>query len=1177
MKNKTKILFTLIFILSISARLVAGDEKAAIKELVRLNDKVASAYNKGRYKAGAEWAEKAYEYAKNNFGAKHPDTLNILNNLGFLYSSQGRYNEAEPLYKKALRLHNEVLGAKHPDTLTSLNNLGGLYKSQGRYSEAEPLFKETLRLKKEILGAKHPSTLTSLNNLGVLYESQGRYNETEPLYKEALRLREELLGAKHPDTIGSLNNLGFLYSSQGRYNEAEPLYKKALQLHNEVLGAKHPSTLTSLDNLGGLYSSLGRYNESEQLYKKALQLKKEVLGAKHPATIISMNSLGGLYLSLGRYSEAEPLYKKALKLRKDVLGAKHPATMISMNSLGGLYSSQGRYSEAEPLNKEALRLCQEVLGVKHPSTLVSMNNLGGLYTSQGRYNEAEPLYKEALRLREEVLGMKHPSTLASMNNLGGLYSSLGRYSEAEPLYKRVLQVYQEALGAKHPDTLTSLNNLGLLYTLQERYSEAEPLYKEALRLSEEVLGTKHPSILTRMNNLGGLYESQARYNEAEPLYKRTLQVCQEVLGAKHPDTLTSLNNLGELYRSQGRYSEAVTLNKKTLRLREEVVGAKHPDTLTSMNNLGALYCAQGKHFEAELLFKEALPLLEEVLGASHPNTINVMQNYVVCLINQKKNKKSLQLLQKIEKRLFVRSGYQLYSIQKDRVKRKFLYSKSNFQNIVFSFAGLYKSRDLSRFTANVALRWKQIQKEEQAFIARLAQTSNDPQIKELITKISSLRSILPRSFQDKNSEGMRAPEKILEDLELAELELAGLSREYKENLEVYGADVNRVRAGLPTSGALIEFRIYYKADFKKGELGSLHVAASLILADNDEVYFEDLGTMDLLLKSFLAENQFKALYKFLMGRFDGKIKNIKTLYIAPDGVLNLEPFDRLITPDGRYLVERQEVRVVQTGRDILRPKQKSDSKKMIALGGVEYDKFSDKIGSKSQKVSKPESINNARLMEEMDDFEYLPASRYEMNKIVLYYKRSRKAPAEELLGFDASEAALKGLKTGPKILHLSTHGYYLKNNELEKERPMLLSGLALAGANQGRKGFTGPGGEDGILYAMEILGLNLKGTELVSLSACATGSGVLDYSEGVYGLVRAFRIAGVQSALMTLSPVGDKDARDFMVAFYKNWMEQKDGTHPATALRKTKLDFINHKEARYKNPGFWSPYVLVGR
>ena len=96
------------------------------------------------------------------------------------------------------------------------------------------------------------------------------------------------------------------------------------------------------------------------------------------------------------------------------------------------------------------------------------------------------------------------------------------------------------------------------------------------------------------------------------------------------------------------------------------------------------------------------------------------------------------------------------------------------------------------------------------------------------------------------------------------------------------------------------------------------------------------------------------------------------------------------------------------------------------------------------------------------------------------------------------------------------------------------------------------------------------------MSACDTGKGVIDYSEGVYGLVRAFRTAGARSVLMTLRPVGDHSARDFMEAFYERWLGSQNLIGPAEALHQTRLYFIKHPNEKYREPEIWSPFVLVG-
>ena len=182
-------------------------------------------------------------------------------------------------------------------------------------------------------------------------------------------------------------------------------------------------------------------------------------------------------------------------------------------------------------------------------------------------------------------------------------------------------------------------------------------------------------------------------------------------------------------------------------------------------------------------------------------------------------------------------------------------------------------------------------------------------------------------------------------------------------------------------------------------------------------------------------------------------------------------------------------------------------------------------------------------------------------------------------GKEATEGRLKNLDQPPRVLHLSTHGFYLENASLTdwaEEAPLLLSGLVLAGANWGLKGMVDEDVDDGLLYSLEVLGLNLQGTELVSLSACDTGKGVIDYSEGVYGLVRAFRTAGARNVLMTLRPVGDRSSRDFMEKFYEIWLGTEGTPTPSRALHLTRLYFINHEKKEYRAPDVWSSYVLVG-
>ena len=743
-----------------------------------------------------------------------------------------------------------------------------------------------------------------------------------------------------------------------------------------------------------------------------------------------------------------------------------------------------------------------------------MNNLAVLYQSQGRYAEAEPLYQQALQLSEKVLGKEHPDTIASVNNLAGLYQSQGRYAEAEPLYQQALQLYEKVLGKEHPDTITSVNNLAFLYKSQGRYAEAEPLYQQALQLREKVLGKEHPSTITSVNNLAGLYQSQGRYAEAEPLYQQALQLSEKVLGKEHPDTIASVNNLAGLYQSQGRYAEAEPLYQQALQLYEKVLGKEHPDTITSVNNLAFLYKSQGRYAEAEPLYQQALQLREKVLGKEHPDTIGTQLNLFGLMVNTQKIHTGIRLLKDVERRFLSRSFQELYGTSTEKMRRHFLKSISYFQDMVFSFASQFPKPEHARYAANVMLRWKGVYAEEDAFQHRILHISHDSELAEIKKYMEKLRSEL--SLRVYHTKEGRPISEIRNELNQAEAMLREKTRAFKPRLEVTGANLDGVMSHLPKGSVLVEFRRYDPVDFKTGKFGKSHWGACLILSDvyaEEQVLFEDLGEADELFEIIeKSTDRGKLLYQYLLGKFDPHIRNASSLYIAPDSYLNLLSFSSLILSDGRYLVQRNQIRRLNTGRDILTPSLQKPSNVLVAMGGVEYGGNASKIPIKAAHIVQKGQLNEKASIQ-LKDLNYLPHSRDEARKIAKSYEvNCKEGKAEVYLADKATESVLKQMKKAPRILHLSTHGFFLQkeasSSQLSENQPFVLSGLAMANANRGLRGWTDENGEDGLLYALEVLGLNLQGTELVSLSACNTGKGVVDYSEGVYGLVRAFRTAG---------------------------------------------------------------------
>nr|VFK78295.1 MAG: Tetratricopeptide repeat-containing protein [Candidatus Kentron sp. SD] len=1037
------------------------------------------------------------------------------------------------------------------------------------------------------------------------------------------------------EIAGVLNRTTVEYLDEGNYALAEPIARRALEFGEERLGAEHPDTLTSRNNLAMAYEAQGRYGEAEPLFRRALETRELVLGPEHPDTLASRNNLALLYQKQGRYGEAEPLYQEILAASKRALGGEHPQTLTTRNNLAALYRAQGRHREAEPIYQETLAARERVLGEDHPDTLMSRNNLAMLYETQGRYREAEPLYQKTLAASEHLLGKDHPSTLNTRNNLAALYEAQGRYGEAEPLLKETLATRERALGEEHPDTLGSLNNLAVLYQAQGRYGEAEPLLQRALETRERMLGPKHPNTLTSRNNLAMLYQTQGRYEKAESLLRRVLETCERKLGEEHPDTLISRNNLALLYQKQGRYGEAEPLLQRTLAVQELRLGDEHSDTLGSRNNLALLYGAQGRYGEAEPLYKRALETSERVLGKSHPDTLNIQFNLILLNIRREKLKTALAGLREMDGRLRRFVDAQLDTTQAEKTRRGWLRSKSNFQDVVHSLALRHPGMETRRLAADVLLGWQHLAGAGEALDARIARESDDPQVREVAEDLAASRARLSHLMNLPRPDPAAIAKGITEEQErlgALEVRLAGFSKEYRKHLEARQVSWQAVRERLPAGSALLLLRAFQPLDFKTGKLGEPRWLAMLIPAEPGEgpaIRLADLGSVSDINAAIIRSDAKgpkaadQQRYASLFGQWDRELAQYERLYLAPDGTLELVPFDSLILPDGRYWVERQTLHRLRAARDLLSAdpvgwaKERSDvpimgaaDEKMgtapggafaqptlIALGGIDYEKFSATGGSRPSSASGSLGVSpttrltmNRRLRAERGAFGVLPHTGREVSAIVRQYKRITRQPARAWYGKEADEGRLKTLLSStaqpPRVLHLATHGFFLEKKSGEgasmTERPMTLGGLALAGANRGMAGELGPDGEDGVLYPLEAQSLNLQGTELVVLSACDTGKGEVDVSDGVYGLTRAFRIAGARNVLMTLWPLNDALAKEFMEDFYCNWLGGEKSARCqgkplpiAEALRQTRLDWIRSDDEQRRNSMIWAPYVLV--
>ncbi|NEP60973.1 MAG: tetratricopeptide repeat protein [Symploca sp. SIO2G7] len=1237
---------------------LSSEAKLKLAEAEQLMQQATKLKSQGQYADAIPLAESALAIRQQILGQEHPLVAISLNNLAYLHERQGNYLEAELLYRQTLPILQRLLGDEHPAVATSLNNLALLYYRQGRYSEAEPLYRQALEMRQRLLGDEHPAVATSLNNLALLYYRQGRYSEAEPLYRQALEMRQRLLGDQHPDVATSLNNLALLYSSQGRYSEAEPLYRQALEMRQRLLGDQHPDVATVLDNLAQLYYSQGRYSEAESLYRQALEMRQRLLGDQHPDVATSLNNLALLYSRQGRYNEAEPLFRQALEMRQRLLGDQHPAIATMLDNLAQLYYSQGRYSEAEPLYRQALEMRQRLLGDQHPDVATSLNNLAQLYYSQGRHSEAESLFRRALEMYQRLLGDQHPAVATSLNDLAYLYRIQGRYSEAEPLFRQALEMYQRLLGDQHPDVATMLDNLALLYKSQGRYSEAEPLFRQALEMRQRLLGDQHPAVATSLNNLAQLYYSQGRYSEAEPLFRQALEMRQRLLGDQHPTVATTLNDLALLYYSRGRYSEAEPLFRQALEMYQRLLGDEHPSVATMLDHLALLYYRQGRYSEAEPLFRQALEMRQRLLGDQHPAVAKTLDNLALLYSSQGRYseaeplfRQALEMRQRLlgDEHLDVATNLNnlagLYWAQGEITRTVELLNQGvNIEeyNLDRTLA-IGSERQKQDYMATIAgttygtvsLHLQDAPKNPQAAHLALttllrrkgrildAVTDNlqtlrqnlTPENQELLDKLATTRSqlaaLLFRGIGDTPPQQYRQQIATLK-AEVNELENTLSFRSAEFRTASQPVTIEAVQQLIPGDTALVELVLYkpFNPKAQRGKRwGKPHYAA-YILHSQGEPQWVDLGAaepINQLITEFRTALQnsspkiktiARQLDEQLMQPIRPLLGNNRNLLLSPDSQLNLIPFAALVDESDRYLLENYTITYLTSGRDLLKLQLSVPSRSQpLIVANPDYSS-SGKTGGRGDAETRIEGDAGTektrnRRSNDFTNFQFgpLPGTKQEALAIAPMLPEARLLTESQ-----ATENAIKQVQS-PSILHIATHGFFLKDIErvaapdyanpfssranigveyssgtssppkiANLENPLLRSGLALAGINLRQSGT-----EDGVLTALETAGLNLSGTKLVVLSACETGVGDIANGEGVYGLRRALVMAGAESQLFSLWKVDDTGTKDLMVKYYQRLLNNEGRSQ---ALRQTQLEMLRNQN--YQHPYYWAAFIPSG-
>jgi len=1005
-------------------------------------------------------------------------------------------------------------------------------------------------------------------------------------------------------------------------DEQEPdsairLVDEARMQAEKKLGLADTTTVQVYHKLGLFYYFNADYEAAERIWKQTLALRKDIFGELHSDVALSLNNLGVVHYDLGEYAESEKYYLQSLDIRKKIFGIEDNEVASSLNNLGNLYSAWGKYFKAESLFQECLIIRRKVLEPDHPDIAVTLNNLANLYSDLGEYSRAETLYRSALDTWEEVLGPDHPYIATCLNNFAVFYCDLGKFTNSEYLHKRALEIRRGNFGEAHPDVAHSINNLAALYWGQGRYAEAESLYLKAMAIWEEVYGPQSVDLARSVSNLADIYRSQEKYEKADHYLQKALDIRRQQLGEKHRDVAWSYNKLAILSLERGSYKESMEYSTRAFEIFGDVYGLDHPETARSLFDQALAKAAMGEYSEAEKLHQEALSIRRNYYGSSHPEVASSYNQLAKIYAMSDDLDKSLLYYDEFQKSRTDFIEYAFGSVSEDQ-KIKYIHDYPVIDYSLLSFAYDNKSDHSLSSAYEMVLRGKGLVIEALSAERRSVYDSYDStiianidQYNEICSEIANLTvagsESLDRSIYRNRLGSLYSIKDSLEAL------ISKSCVVFKRELDNKRFEIREVAEKISPDCVLIEILKYKPYDFtrvgnEKAKTGdNRYLAFTFDSSGNLEIF--DLGeaaAIDDLVSS--ARNMIYSssadlytprrqeyenrlndvlydLYEILIVPMELELEDKTFLMISPDGQLNLIPFEILQDREGKYLVESFNISYVSCGRDLLRFSDGTGkASDMFIMADPDYD-CRRETGEEPGNARKPASYNMLSFTEPLRGggeclnakFNPIPYTRKEVERIVSVCREKGSFDIRSYFQSDASEETIKKMENIPNVMHLSTHGYFCRNRDYIYDNPLLRGGLVFAGANcvSGESRTDMIGEEDGIFTALEVTGLNLNGTELVVLSACETGVGEVENSEGVYGLRRAFQYAGAETIIMSLWKIPDKETYEIMENFYSLWL---DGYTKQEALRMASLKVLEDQRNSHNSshPYFWGGFILSG-
>jgi CHAT domain-containing protein/tetratricopeptide (TPR) repeat protein len=870
----------------------------------------------------------------------------------------------------------------------------------GRYVEAERQARALFASLGALSGEDRPEVNRAADLLieTLIRNGRGAEPDTRSLAEEMVRRREATRGDDSSALATALRNLGSVLFQAGYYREALTALDRARRLHEESAAATLDVAI-DLDHLALALLHVGRYDEALEVSGHALTTKQNILGPTDVSLARTLENLGRVWQRKGNNSQARSNLERALTIR-EAAASRHPDVATTLMLLGTQFFVEGEITRSRQLLERGLSLAEATLRTGHPDVAVLLRTLSIPVRNLGDLPRARALRERAASIAEDALGPEHPSVADCLNDLAGILLIEGEYVAARPLYERALAIYERRLGSDYPGLATVFYNLSILHASLGDFRRARALHQRAVGSWQRLLGSEHRIVARALWEFGQTLAEQGLHREARPLFERALAIRERTLEGDPTSVGETLSSLANSLAELGQRRRALHLSQRAIDIWAK---SDAPETSAgfaeSLLVHAAVLSANGDLAGALHAYERAQLIRVKLLGELHPSVAQVKASRAAAQAQAGRPQAALTLALDAEEIGRRHLSLMLGSLPE---RQGLSYALKRPQGLTLALS-LTTGAEGQASVLDALIRGRSLVLDEIASRHRALADERASSLAPLWIALTSARQRLANLVIQgpgrQQGQYTALVEEAQREKEEAERTLAEQSAAFRAERSRGDIGLERVRAHLPRSSALVSFVRYDRSVFSRtaGPTASGKPTAparsvppapwylAFVLRDDGSeptvMPLASAATIDTLVASWrqgmIADitrvtgapqsgPSFRSLGISLRQKiWDPIAANLGTarrVFVVPDGTLNLIPLAALPAERGGYLLESGPViHYLSAERDLVRDEAlpAAVGSGLLAVGGPAFSDASSFASALKQKPAVGASLRRA--------------------------------------------------------------------------------------------------------------------------------------------------------------------------------------------------------------------------